>query len=403
MDAEAPQIPHVPLTFPLLPTEIRVQIITEAAQHSPRGHLAAVSKEWQLFIEEKTFESLVFDDIDQLKFLDWYVTGKREHLVKRICLNVELSCVWTFSCFLTALFAHLGRWTKGDLTLEINAYSPSDSDHFFKGYYVGDPDEDEAFGDARTFDDARHGFSPDGQEVPLARDTREVYDMMDLSDLSLHQVRVIKRLLIRRQCRRQFTTDLLFRLLASLPALEHIHYEPWRMSDEKFQDGQWYPDFGILISGHLPRNLKTLILFEDFNELFFPDVPPSTRVPNAQTSRSLLHASLNLEHLSASFMVDAQDFFDASQTCCQDATWERLEFLALTSRLVDPADKDFGLTNLLYAAGIFALRAPRLRTMILWYGNKNKAYAFIYKRDDTSITWHGTRDFHMNQQRITQI
>lgn len=186
------------------------------------------------------------------------MTGKREHLVKRICLSVELSwypcrvcvrriewfseyhssSVWTFSCFLTALFAHLGTWTKGDLTLEINAYSPSDSDHFFKGYYVGDPAEDEAFGDPRTFDDERHGFSPDGQEVPLARDTREVYDMMDLSMDCLHQVRVIKRLLIRRQCRRQFTTDFLFRLLAELPALEHIHYEPWRMSDEKFQDGQ---------------------------------------------------------------------------------------------------------------------------------------------------------------------
>lgn len=70
MDAEAPQIPHTPLTFPLLPLEIRQLIITEAAQHSPRSHLAAVSKEWQLLIEEKTFESLVVDHIDQLKFLD---------------------------------------------------------------------------------------------------------------------------------------------------------------------------------------------------------------------------------------------------------------------------------------------------------------------------------------------
>lgn len=102
-------------------------------------------------------------------------------------------------------------------------------------------------------------------------------------------------------------------------------------------------------------------------------------------------------------MVDAQDFFDASQTCCQDAKWENLEFLALTSRFVDPADKDLKLTNLLDAAGIFTLRAPRLRTMILWYGNKNQAYAFIYKRDDNSITWHGTREFDMNQQGITQI
>ncbi|KAJ4179579.1 hypothetical protein NW767_014591 [Fusarium falciforme] len=90
MDAEAPKIPHTPLTFPLLPPEIHEQIITEAAQHSPRSHLAAVSKEWQLLIEKKTFASLVVDK-DQLFLLGEYMTGKRERLVKRICLSVKLS------------------------------------------------------------------------------------------------------------------------------------------------------------------------------------------------------------------------------------------------------------------------------------------------------------------------
>ncbi|KAI8685046.1 hypothetical protein NCS57_00172600 [Fusarium keratoplasticum] len=142
------------------------------------------------------------------------------------------------------------------------------------------------------------------------------------------------------------------------------------MSDEEFQDDKWYPGFSAVISGplrQLPQNLKTLILFEDFNPVFFPDAPASTRIPNA------------------SFMVDAQDFFNADQA------------------YLDPEDKDLGLTNLLEEAGRFALGTPRLRTMILWYGNKNKAYAFIYKRDETSITWHGTREFDMNQQRITEI
>lgn len=102
-------------------------------------------------------------------------------------------------------------------------------------------------------------------------------------------------------------------------------------------------------------------------------------------------------------MVDAQDFFNASQACRHQPRWKNLEFLALTSRLVDPADKDLGLTNLLYAAGRFALGTPRLRTMILWYGYKNQACAFIYKMDDTSITWHGTREFDLNKRRIIQI
>ncbi|KAM6521548.1 hypothetical protein FSOLCH5_006302 [Fusarium solani] len=69
MADEAPKSPSAPTTFLLLPTEIREQIITEAAQHSPRCHLAVVSKEWQPLIEKKTFESLVVS-IEQLSFLD---------------------------------------------------------------------------------------------------------------------------------------------------------------------------------------------------------------------------------------------------------------------------------------------------------------------------------------------
>ncbi|KAH7274928.1 hypothetical protein B0J15DRAFT_539989 [Fusarium solani] len=404
MADEAPKSPSAPTTFLPLPTEIREQIITEAAQHSPRCHLAVVSKEWQPLIEKKTFESLVVS-IEQLSFLDYI---KLSQYKCRYCLGED---DWsyhsrsnrTFSRSLMGLFRRLRRWAEGELTLEINAYSPSDSQHFFKGYYVGDPAEDEAFGDPRTFDDDRHGFSPDGREAPQERDMREVYDMMGEFVPFLDQVRVVKRLLIRRQCRRQFTTGLLSLLLVALPALEYIHYEPWRMTDKEFQDSEWYPAFSTVISRHLPRNLKTLTLFEDSNQDIFPGSVVSERIPNAQTAQALLAASLELEHLSASFMVDAQDFFNASQACRHQPRWKNLEFLALTSRLVDPADKDLGLTNLLYAAGRFALGTPRLRTMILWYGYKNQVCAFIYKMDDTSITWHGTREFDLNKRRIIQI
>ncbi|WAO84926.1 Hypothetical protein NCS54_00215600 [Fusarium falciforme] len=404
MTDEAPKIPNTPTTFLLLPTEIREQIITEATQHSPRGHLAAVSKEWQPLIEKNTFESLVVS-IEQLSFLDYI---KLSQYKCRYCLGED---EWShhsrsnriFSRSLMGLFRRLRRWAEGNLTLEINAYSPSDSQHFFKGYYVGDPAEDEAFGDPRTFDDERHGFSPNGQEAPQERDMREVYDMMGEFVPFLDQVRGVKRLLIRRQCRRQFTTGLLSLLFAALPALEHIHYEPWRMIDKGFQDSQWYPAFSTVISGHLPRNLKALTLFEDFNQDFFPGSVVPGRIPNAQTAQALVAASLELEHVSASFMVDAQDFFNANQACRHQTRWKNLEFLALTGRLVDPAGKDLGLTNLLYPAGRFALGAPRLRTMILWYGYKNQACAFIYKRDDTSITWHGTREFDLNKRRIIQI
>lgn len=138
-------------------------------------------------------------------------------------------------------FLLVGSWVEGDLALEINAYSPSDERHFFKGYYVGDPAEDQAFGDPRTFQDERHIIFPNRRGPRRERDMTQVYAMMGGLVQSLDRVKVVKRLLIRRQCRRQFTANLLALLFTALPALERIHYEPSRMLDENFQDVLWYP------------------------------------------------------------------------------------------------------------------------------------------------------------------
>ncbi|RSL74370.1 hypothetical protein CEP53_000265 [Fusarium sp. AF-6] len=383
MADEAPEIPRTPPTFSSLPAEIRLNIIATAAEDPPRDQLASVCKEWQHEVEKKTFESL-FIDIKQLFFLDY-------------------------------------QWTESDLTLEIDAYSPSDSEHFFKGYYVGDPDEDEAFGDPRTFDDGKHEFSHNGRSRPQDRDAEEVYHMFGGSFVPFRRDIVVKRLIIRRQCRRQYDPHLIYELLLALTALEHIHYEPWRMHDETYQDRQWYPGktarsyliaslgadlhatgFSEIISKHLPRDVKTLTLFEDFNEDFWPGSDAPERIPNSQTAKALLDGSLDLERLSASFMVDARDFFNAYKRCYSERKWEKLESLVLTSRFVCPGN-DTRLTHLLKAAGTFALGAPRLRTMILWYGRRNQACAFIYNRDDNSITWHGIWPFDLNQQVITRI
>ncbi|RSL54711.1 hypothetical protein CEP54_009760 [Fusarium duplospermum] len=398
MADEAPEIPRILPTFASLPAEIRLGIIAAATEHSPLHPLAVVSREWQHEVEKKTFESL-FIDIGGLYFLFKYVTEIREHLVKRISLSIELP---DYGCRFCPGPGDFHTESNKNFYNCMDAYSPSDSEHFFKGYYVGDPREDEAFGDPRTVDDERHEFSHNGRSRPEDRDAEEVYDMFDRFIMPFSRATVVKRLIIRRQCRRQYNPPLFYSLLAALPALEHIHYEPWRMHNEEYQDREWYPGNGI-ISWHLPRNLKTLTLFEDFNEDFWPGSDAPERIPNAQTSEALVGASLNLERLSASFMVDAWDFFIASERrWYSERKWENLEFLALTSRFVGPKD-DERLTDLLVAAGTFALRAPRLRTMILWYGRRNRAYAFIYNRDDTSITWHGIWPVHLNQQRITDI
>ncbi|RSM07174.1 hypothetical protein CDV31_008726 [Fusarium ambrosium] len=422
MADEAPEIPRIPPTFGSLPAEIRLNIIATASEDPPRDYLALVCKEWQHEVEKKTFESLVIGRRQLLPFLDYI---KLPEYGCRFCpgpQDYHSNSSAEFRQCLKNLLRILNRWTRGNLTLEIDAYSPSDSEHFFKGYYVGDPDEDEAFGDPRTFNDGKHEFSHNGRSRPQDRDAREVYHMFGGFFLpAFNRATVVKRLIIRRQCRRQYHPRFLSHLLPALPALEHIHYEPWRMHDEVYQDREWYPgktarsyliaspgadlhatDVSEIISRHLPRNLKTLTLFEDFNEDFWPGSDAPERIPNAQTAEALLDASLELKRVSASFMVDAQDFFSAYERCYSEHKWEKLEFLALTSRFVGPGN-DTRLTELLEAAGTFAPGAPRLRTMILWYGRRNRACAFLYNRDDTSITWQGIWPFDLNQQFITRI
>ncbi|KAM0429231.1 hypothetical protein ACHAPT_006445 [Fusarium lateritium] len=165
-----------PTNFTSLPLEVRLQIIADVIAISPRlPLLATVSREWQLEVEKKTFESL-FISRDRLSHLHGMVTRTRERHVKHICFSIDILrytcrvCLFpnsaedlsynssTVVTSLETLLFILGGWTEGGLTLEINVYSPSDSQHFFKGYYVGIPVEDDASNRSYvSFSDPRHG------------------------------------------------------------------------------------------------------------------------------------------------------------------------------------------------------------------------------------------------------
>jgi len=110
---------------------------------------AAVCKEWRAVIERKNFHRLTLQAscLEELK----YMVIRQRDLVQYICLNIELSrytcrsCQRTesFSCMsrhssiiadtILKLFSVLSTWQPtGRLILELNAYSLSDSEHWFK-------------------------------------------------------------------------------------------------------------------------------------------------------------------------------------------------------------------------------------------------------------------------------
>lgn len=146
----------------------------------------------------------------------------------------------------------------------------------------------------------------------------------------------------------------------------------------------------------MPRNLRRLVLFENFDEQYpsqFLYCDP-IRVPRNEIGQAVANASLKLEHLSASFIVDASSFFCARAPYW---SWPNLKSLILTSQLLTPTEEPTKIDNMLQAAASAAMRMPNLETMEIWNGREGLAALFRYQslgtRQRAVITWKGTWNF----------
>jgi hypothetical protein len=151
----------------------------------------------------------------------------------------------------------------------------------------------------------------------------------------------------------------------------------------------------LLFESLSSNRLQKLVLFENFDQTY----PASymnlgcdpMRIPSFYVSRAVANASLTLEHLSASFIVEASQFFDARELSWK---WPNLTWLALTSRLLVPQEHPAELNNMLRAAAAAAMKMPSLETMEIWNGERGLAMLFRYQRAEQGqpavITWRGT-------------
>ena len=247
------------LRWASLSAEIRLMILEEVAQqkHAGWASLASVCKEWQFVIGTENFRQLklrpsCLEDFERL-------IVQQRHLLRHIQLEIELprySCqhcqrdasnrtIEQENLFISRgiwkLFRILGTWesarqrhtannglTNG-LTLELNAYSPSDTEHWFKNYHFtshADGNND----DNCKWDDPVHGWINCQQVVPPpATAIPRLFSMIHLAfQGEVPQVGSITRLIIRRYLRRSFYHGCLLYVLKKLKALEHLVYEPWR-------------------------------------------------------------------------------------------------------------------------------------------------------------------------------
>jgi hypothetical protein len=344
------------------------------------------------------------------------------------------------------LFSVLSTWDlNGDLILDISIYSPSDSEHWFK-YLTFKPDTLGGGGGIeqmildKASHDPQHGWVAGFRHsAPSLTAIRKVFHgVMEEGPFDsepseyrwwdqLPSVPAVTSLLLRQQNRRRWKPDSLAHMFARFPRLQEVHYEPWREWDalQRDTDRREYCCIPVQVvaCSHLysypiannplgyrylfesirrfNNNLKRLVVFENFNQQyptvmqrfqFGEDVYQcdSIRNPAPAVSRMIALASLKLEHLAASFIVDASHFFESEPSW----EWPNLISLVLTSKVLTPDDNPIDIGAMLQAAAAAAMQMPQLETMEIWNGRKGLAALFKYQafRDiqEARITWRGT-------------
>ncbi|KAH7263472.1 hypothetical protein BKA59DRAFT_540890 [Fusarium tricinctum] len=388
-------------------------ILERLLDHKGIAPYASVSKEWRTVIEKGNFSHLKLNSTC-LGFLA-QLTEEQTAQIDHIWLNVKLksytcgecgsdeSLTWsllnnrTVATSVASLFDILANWNWKEaeldrhLTLELNTYSPSDSEHWFKHCYFGAPGEDkfEVLAQSGKVHDPHHGWWHGRNTRPppngALRRPFESYSTSFYRDgQELPLVYAVTKFILRRQCRRQLDPWALSYLWSKLPRLKEICYEPWQLLQGSSNAcGKWVR-YERIMSLSLRASIEKVTIFEDLNEKYLdllqrpqsPELYPApdrVRVPTPAVGAAFAARSRQLEHLSVAFLVDARD---SSTTTTARETNE-----------------------LLKRAALIALNMSKLEKMVLWNGSKEEACSFTYcQGDDASLVWKGTWDLMLEDE-----
>ncbi|KAL6890465.1 hypothetical protein GGI43DRAFT_415957 [Trichoderma evansii] len=331
------------------------------------------------------------------------------------------------------MFSILSTWDpNGDLTLDISIYSHSDAKHWFK-YLTFLPDipsdvrldhGTEQMISNKVYNDPQHGWIDVlPYSAPHSRAILKVFwAIMDEGPFEseelerqwwdqLPSVPAVTGLLLRQQNCRRWKPDSLGHMFARFPRLQEIRYEPWREWDSIKRETDARYEYLFKSIQRFNIHLKRFVIFENFNQQYpafkqrFMDGVEMTgcdsiRNPTPAVSRIVVLSTLKLEHIAASFIVDASQVFEIELSW----EWPNLVSLALTSKLLTPDEDSIEIGAMLQAAAAAAMKMPQLETMEIWNGRKGLAALFKYQasRDtlQATITWRGTWDFTMEPSII---
>ncbi|CAG9989608.1 unnamed protein product [Clonostachys byssicola] len=435
-----------------LPPEIRLLVLEALVEDDDCNFadLAVVSKEWKGVIEQQNFQRIKLTP-PRIAELDTMTLRNRNHVrYLWFCLELErYDCpqctpedelvpfmntrdITLIKAAFHHLFSVISNWAPDScLSLDISVYSASDRDHWFK-YLTFEPDAPPKAGRhdqeldpetvlARQYDH-RHQWEESDLDrhpqqwqrlplVPLQSAIEKVFvQIMGIGDnynaqdkdwcRQLPQVPAVTRILLRQQTRRRWNYADLAEIFAHLPRLRELWYEPWREWDNGFQEMKDEEFIIDLLQSPPLRRLSSLTIFENFNDRYAQAYMPihceEVRTPSFDISQMLSSISVNFDHLSASFMVDAGDFFGAEE-CQPPQRWPNLKSLVLTSEMLDPYESHTNIMDMLRKAALRSAYMPQLETMEIWNGGVGLAALFRYdgRTQPSILEWRSTWDIKL--------
>jgi hypothetical protein len=139
-------------------------------------------------------------------------------------------------------------------------------------------------------------------------------------------------------------------------------------------------ELASLVQDTLPKHVKRVSIFKDFNNQLalalnnatshLGRYTETTSAVDLALAKAFATKGHNFEHLSISYMIDAQQFF----TSCQQlsCTWNLLQTLTLTSSTLARTAPRQNIYTLLRNASLTALNMPQLKSMVLWNSEQGK-------------------------------
>ncbi|KAK0640763.1 hypothetical protein B0T16DRAFT_514723 [Cercophora newfieldiana] len=210
------------------------------------------------------------------------------------------------------------------------------------------------------------------------------------------KVKDITTLVWRRQSYRGIDLPSLQDILKSIPKICQLVHEPW-YNVTRGQQRYLFEEPYIELVRALPAqsHLRNVFIFQDSSRILNPDKPVDGHGANRGLASKcpLGHALAKatrlckLEVVSASFLIDAFDFFHLfeDETALprqpnDPRAWDNLRELNLTSDRLTPCRRSWKRQQVLCRAGRAAALMSRLKSMTLWNGGKGFCYIMRYNR-----------------------